>query len=1155
MATYVYWESIKKHWKKVAGGASVPVAVAIFLSLSGQSIDITGFSFDSECRGTPNDPCTAIINFTAKEDIFLSKTNYDPWGRNVSLAAFDRPVKSWKMYRKWGSGWREIPMNKGCTGTWCGMSPDDTRKRAQFAYAFREGNNYTVKLEFIKKDKFSDVTLDFGSLSHTFKQRFFKETLGQKEITHHAVKEFAGRQYTPECFSCHFLLNVSYVNGPGKAPLTMGQLVNAYLRKKSPTDDLNFTGIDRAYNETYTVTKTRLNNSLDYTNWYDVKEENTTHLRLYQNSNNFSLANKSNYYNFSVSENYTTTNMTENYEVQRWRWSWKSLENSFKLREGESVVLDFTGKRTPSLGRKSVDMVPFLKSGGNRINLTRYAWWNSTFNERYPHQPNGSSYTGIGYFGTNQTGWYGTINNSGSSGQLYTYNDTSTGDLRVANDTTEYCWFDTANNKSNCPKLTGAAKELEFYYAFDTTTGSLKEYINGRHGNVNGATRGKTGKVNNAFKFASPDDIKSSGHTMFSDSTWTIAVWFKSTKSDDLETIFETYDGSFPQITMRVSDAVRNYDGLARVKDAEGDKVKLKGLHNTDNGTWQHMTLTRNGDTATLYQNGVEVVNGTNSAVDNNLETDFCMGERCDGDNDFAGFIDDTRIYNRTLTAQEVENLYNSTNQHTPYLGATENKNSAPNNPTNEKFNASSINIGESILFNLTATDPDGDEVDTVLATFNTPGEWDIRTSTFEKSKSFSWAPDDVHFSSAGDKMFLANGTGGEINRFDLTTPWDIGSITKDQTLSVPTPLGIYFKPDGTELYTVWDGAGGFIEQYSLSTAWDLSTATDQNADFNVQDDSPRDVFFQDDGSKMYELGIFGDMVYQYSCSTAWNLSTCSYNNNNLSLSEGGARGFYFQDHGKRLLITDNGGDDIVEYTLSTAWDITTASSTGDTLNTQGGQPSGLFVNKTGEKLYETDITANAVYQSDLTTRVNTNYTLSRVASTDTYEVTFSDTLTTGTYNVTDTYVNDTNGATTHETYNALSFDVTSVGAASLKVEFQPVNTNSFVWHENDTGGRCGPSLSSIWVEPKNQTNSVGIFNVTNNGTISGNVNLKLSASANTGWDIMSNSTTDGIKTITTSDTTVISSLSAGTSQDLWMLANCTNVNANPGVSLDFSIQ
>lgn len=125
-----------------------------------EAIVITGHSGDMVCAGTESDPCFAFINFTAKEDIFLYPMDYDPWGRNTPFET-DKGLKSWKMYRSWGKGWREIKLEQTCSGTWCG-APDN--KGVKYSFVFREGRDYKIKIVAYKKNPKDDVKWGFGPI-------------------------------------------------------------------------------------------------------------------------------------------------------------------------------------------------------------------------------------------------------------------------------------------------------------------------------------------------------------------------------------------------------------------------------------------------------------------------------------------------------------------------------------------------------------------------------------------------------------------------------------------------------------------------------------------------------------------------------------------------------------------------------------------------------------------------------------------------------------------------------------------------------------------------------------------------------------------------------------------------------------------------------
>ncbi len=149
MAKRVYTQSVIKWLIGIGGGAGTIIGgIFLYLYLT-SAIEILGYSGDMSCAGTLEDPCYAYINFTPNEDIFIYPTDYDPWGRNTSFD-FNPAIESWKLQRSWGSGWRNLPLDRSCTGTWCGLSSSkDTRK---FSVAFREGRTYQVRIVAYKRN-------------------------------------------------------------------------------------------------------------------------------------------------------------------------------------------------------------------------------------------------------------------------------------------------------------------------------------------------------------------------------------------------------------------------------------------------------------------------------------------------------------------------------------------------------------------------------------------------------------------------------------------------------------------------------------------------------------------------------------------------------------------------------------------------------------------------------------------------------------------------------------------------------------------------------------------------------------------------------------------------------------------------------------------
>ncbi len=160
MAKRIYTETVKK-WAKGTGISGVSLIGLIFMYLVAiGAISNVSYSGDMICAGTIEDPCYAYINFTANEDIFIYPTNYDPWGRDT-LFNFNPNVKSWRLERSWGKGWRNIPMNKTCTGTWCGLS--NSKDERKFSIAFREDRDYQIRIVALKDSPID--TIKWGAFS------------------------------------------------------------------------------------------------------------------------------------------------------------------------------------------------------------------------------------------------------------------------------------------------------------------------------------------------------------------------------------------------------------------------------------------------------------------------------------------------------------------------------------------------------------------------------------------------------------------------------------------------------------------------------------------------------------------------------------------------------------------------------------------------------------------------------------------------------------------------------------------------------------------------------------------------------------------------------------------------------------------------------
>jgi sugar lactone lactonase YvrE len=216
-----------------------------------------------------------------------------------------------------------------------------------------------------------------------------------------------------------------------------------------------------------------------------------------------------------------------------------------------------------------------------------------------------------------------------------------------------------------------------------------------------------------------------------------------------------------------------------------------------------------------------------------------------------------------------------------------------------------------------------------------------------------------------------------KVNDGTVITGYDLENASYDNVsfgvVSQDTiPRGMTFKPDGTKMYIVGD-ASDTIYQYTLSTPWDLSSTSYDSVSFSVagQDTTPYDVTFNQDGTKMYMVGITNDRVNEYNLSTAWDVSTASYLQTfSVSSQETNPSGLFFKPDGTKMYVIGLGNDAIYQYTLSTAWDVSTASydNVSFSVASDEGLPVGITFKPDGTKMYMVGITNDTIYQYALST-------------------------------------------------------------------------------------------------------------------------------------------------------------------------------------------
>jgi len=153
---------------------------------------------------------------------------------------------------------------------------------------------------------------------------------------------------------------------------------------------------------------------------------------------------------------------------------------------------------------------------------------------------------------------------------------------------------------------------------------------------------------------------------------------------------------------------------------------------------------------------------------------------------------------------------------------------------------------------------------------------WDISSISYDSKSLFVNVyqnnPLCVFFKSDGTEVYIGGGSGSNFDQFTLSTAWDIstashtGASTSITATGEVEPEGLYITPDGLNLFTCGLNVDK-IFKLDLTTAWDITSLTTTGFvefDNSSQEGAIRGLDFKPDGTKMYIVGQGEDDVFQY---------------------------------------------------------------------------------------------------------------------------------------------------------------------------------------------------------------------------------------------------------------------------------------------------
>jgi sugar lactone lactonase YvrE len=213
-----------------------------------------------------------------------------------------------------------------------------------------------------------------------------------------------------------------------------------------------------------------------------------------------------------------------------------------------------------------------------------------------------------------------------------------------------------------------------------------------------------------------------------------------------------------------------------------------------------------------------------------------------------------------------------------------------------------------------------------ILYQYPLSAPFDISTASTSTFFDFNFSDaQGLAFSTDGTKFYIQRGSAlASVYEYSMSTAWDVTTATLGTTTSVSseesTPSDIKFKSDGTKFYVIGTQQKT-VFQYSLSTPWATATRSYDSVSFslNSEDTDPQGLFFNSDGTKMFMVGFGSDTAYAYTLSSAWDVSSLSYTGQSFSVSsqENDPRGLAFNTDGTKMFVSGNQQSRIHQYSTT----------------------------------------------------------------------------------------------------------------------------------------------------------------------------------------------------------------------------------------------
>ena len=235
-------------------------------------------------------------------------------------------------------------------------------------------------------------------------------------------------------------------------------------------------------------------------------------------------------------------------------------------------------------------------------------------------------------------------------GQEYIYEDPDYKTLTFTYDATIY------------PQIDADATNLIAHYKFDGNFNDSTSNGNDLTVGAGTPTTTNTEKViGKSANFLADNSYVENSSIDLSNSEFTVSVWIKTT-SISSDSYFVSQGNSTGTNTHLHMGIRHNGGNIKYALNFWSNDMLTTTTYSSDIGIWVHLVfIVEANNNRKIYRNGILIQSDSNTSSFNSTGT-FKVGARYEssfGNYDYTGYLDDLRIYDKVLTADEINTLYN----------------------------------------------------------------------------------------------------------------------------------------------------------------------------------------------------------------------------------------------------------------------------------------------------------------------------------------------------------------------------------------------------------------------------------------------------------------------------------------------------------------